>query len=73
MRLLGNTVVVVDAANKSLVGLTGIVVEDGKDTLRVNTSRGEKLLVKHTITIKTEGFIIEGKDLVGTHASRTKK
>ena len=73
MILLGKTITVVEAASKELVGLTGEVIEDNRDTLKIRTARGEKLLVKHTLTIRSEGFIIEGAALVGTHAQRTKK
>ena len=50
--LLGKRITVTGSSNKQLVGLEGEVVEDNKETLAVRTARGEKLLVKHTITIK---------------------
>jgi RNase P/RNase MRP subunit p29 len=73
MILLGKTITVTHATNATLIGLTGEVIEDTKETLRITTPRGEKILVKNTITIETEGFIIEGKTLKGTHATRMKK
>jgi RNase P/RNase MRP subunit p29 len=73
MILLGKTITVTQASNPGLIGLSGTVVEDARDTLRVRTAHGEKTVVKHTITLETEGFIIEGKTLVGTHAARGRK
>ena len=73
MILLGKTITITHATNKSHVGITGVVIEDNRDTLRVQTPHGEKLLVKDTLTIETDGFIIEGKTLKGTHAARMKK
>jgi RNase P/RNase MRP subunit p29 len=73
MILLGKTITVTQATNKTLVGITGEVVADNRDTLLIRTPQGEKLLVKDTITIETEGFNFEGKSLKGTQATRSKK
>ncbi len=71
--ILGKHITVTHASNPGLVGLEGEVVEDNRDTLRVRTQRGEKLLVKDTVTIRADGQTIEGKSLAGTHAARSKK
>lgn len=73
MILLGKHVVVTDATNRSLVGVEGTVVADDRDTVTVETASGEKRLAKTAITLKTDGFIIEGRSLVGTHATRAKR
>jgi RNase P/RNase MRP subunit p29 len=73
MILLGKTITVTHATNPDHIGITGIVIEDGKETVRIRTPQGDKLLVKHTITIDFEGRELQGKDLHGTHASRMKK
>jgi RNase P/RNase MRP subunit p29 len=73
MRLLGKHVQVVASSNPTHVGVQGIVIADNRDTLLLDTERGEKLLHKHTLTLKTDGFIIEGKTLMGTLAERTKR
>lgn len=71
--LLGKHVTITDADNLALVGLQGEVIEDRKDTIRIRTAQGEKLLVKHTITFEVDGKTIEGKTLVGIHSTRMKK
>jgi RNase P/RNase MRP subunit p29 len=73
MILLGKTITVTSATNKSLIGLTGTVMEDGKDSLRIQTPQGEKLLVKNTVTIAFDGHEVEGKTFGGTHAARMRK
>lgn len=73
MRLLGKEIEVIASTNSDQVGLRGEVLADNKETLVVRTAHGEKTLIKHTFTLKTDGFIIEGKSLQGTHAERTKR
>ncbi len=73
MILIGKQIIVTHATNPEQIGLRGTVLEEGRDTLRVQTTRGEKLLVKHTITIDVDGKSIEGTTLRGTHAARMKK
>ena len=73
MILLGKHITVTSAKNSELVGVAGTVTEDNMHTLRVATPRGEKLLVKSTITIQVEGRTLESKDLKGMHAARIKK
>lgn len=73
MILLGRNIEVVSSTNVDQVGLHGVVIEDNRDTIRVRCDDGEKLLIKHTLTLKTDGFIIEGKTLMGTHSERTKR
>lgn len=73
MILIGTQARVVASTNAELVGLTGEIVEEGRDTIRLRTSDGEKLLVKHTITLEVNGRTINGATLRGTHAARSKR
>ena len=74
MILIGKTVMVATSANKALVGITGTVVEDTKETLILRTAQGEKTLVKGTVTIRlTDGTELDTSALRGTHAARVKK
>ncbi len=52
--LIGKKIKVVDATNKSLVGIEGIVVDETKNTLVVE-SNGTKTLLKEQITIEVDG------------------
>lgn len=60
IQLLGKTIEIVDSTNKSLIGLRGVVIDDTKDSLLLNTTRGEKRVVKHTITFTLDGETIAG-------------
>lgn len=70
--LVGRTVTVVEAENPSLAGITGEVVDETKQTLRVRTDRGEKTLLKEQITIEVDGVRIEGRLLTQRPEKRTK-
>jgi RNase P/RNase MRP subunit p29 len=72
MILLGKEIKIINSTNSSLNGLEGLVVADDRDSLTVRTKDGEKILIKHTLTIQCEGFIMEGSALLGTHAQRVK-
>jgi RNase P/RNase MRP subunit p29 len=73
MILIGAQARVVASTNSQLVGLTGEIVEEGRDTLRLRTRDGEKLLVKHTVTLEVNGRVIDAASLRGTHAARSKR
>ncbi len=73
MIILGRHVTITDATSQPLVGIEGVVVSDDHGTVTVQTPRGEKRLTKTAITLKTDGFIIEGSSLAGTHATRAKR
>ncbi len=73
MILLGKRAAIVASTNPELIGLTGEIVADGRDTIRLRTSDGEKLLVKHTLTLEIEGRIYDGAALRGTLAARHKR
>lgn len=70
--LLGQHVSVVRATNKDLVGLSGKVVDETKQTLRIQTMRGEKTLLKEQVTLEARGFEVDGKLLKGRPEKRIK-
>lgn len=70
--LVGRTAHVVDAKNQDLVGLTGMVIDETKETLRIRTDRGEKTLIKEQITIEVDGVQIDGQYLTARPEKRTK-
>ncbi len=53
--LIGKKIKVVDATNKSLIGIEGVVVDETKNLLIVETSKGRKKLLKEQITIEVDG------------------
>jgi len=75
--LIGLDVEVVGAGNKSLVGIKGTVVDETKNTLIIETAKGEKIVLKGNVELKLridgEEIIINGENLVGRPEDRIKK
>ncbi len=70
--LTGRTIQVMDATNQDLVGLTGTVIDETKQTLRIRTDRGEKTLIKEQVAIEVDNVRIEGSLLTTSPEKRTK-
>jgi len=74
--LIGLGVLVTDAPDASLVGLRGIVRDETRNTLVVETARGEKRVPKHkaAFTFDVQGGVrVEGDDLLFRPEDRIKK
>lgn len=73
MILIGKTIRITASTNQDNIGLEGMVTQDGRETLTIETPRGQKVFVKHTITFTLDGRTVEGKTLMGDIAARHKK
>ena len=75
--LIGLTVKVVNAKNSALVGIQGKVVDETRNTLVIETSDGEKTVLKEQVQLETvvadETVLIDGKTLVARSEDRLKK
>ena len=75
--LIGLEIEVVEANNKTLVGLKGKVVDETRNTLIIKSQKGEKKILKKNLKIQIEvsgeKIIITGKKLVGRPEDRIKK
>lgn len=75
--LIGLEAEVTDAKNRSLIGLKGLIVDETKSTISIETKDGIKRVIKSQVmlTIMFEGraFQIDGKILVGRPEDRLKK
>lgn len=76
--MIGKTIDVISADNKTLEGLTGQVLDETKNTITIKTPDGEKTLVKNQITISVPGKDnktkkIDGKQLSGRIEARIKQ
>lgn len=67
--LIGLSTCVVDACNPCLVGVSGVVVDETKQTLVV----GEKRLVKDQVTLQFGERVVCGSQLVGRSWQRLKR
>ncbi len=74
---IGLDVVVVDAENKTLVGIKGEIVDETKNTFVIETEHGEKSVLKKgasfQVSIQNQEIIIKGDILVGRPEDRIKK
>lgn len=74
--LIGLPVVVTEATDRSLVGLHGVVRDETRNTLTVETAKGEKRVPKHGATFTFEvqgGGRVEGDDLLFRPEDRIKR
>ena len=70
--LVGETLEVVKSENQPLVGLSGKVIDETKNTIRISSQKGIKTLIKDQVTIKLNNKTIDGKKLSGRIESRIK-
>lgn len=75
--LIGLEVEVVEASNKSLVGLKGLIVDETKNTLSIERGDVIKKVLKSQVMLNIlfdgQTFQIDGKVLVGRPEDRLKK
>jgi len=75
--LIGLEVKVVDASNKDLIGIHGIMVNETKNTLVIEHENKTKTVFKDQVTlqVKMDGNTvrIDGKMLLGRSEDRVKK
>ena len=72
--LIGERINVIAATNVAIVGLEGIIVDETRKTLVVETNASLRRLLKSTITIRLvrSGLCLDGKDLVRRPEERIK-
>ena len=75
--LIGLDIEVVDAKNKSLIGLKGRIIDETKNTFIIEVDGKEKKLLKDQVTLvidfKKEKVRAEGKLFLGRPEERIKK
>ena len=74
--LIGTKIRVVDATNKSLIGLEGKVIDETRNTILIESEHKEVILIKEQITIefkyKNQKVRVNGKILVARPEDRLK-
>ncbi|MBW2965394.1 ribonuclease P protein subunit [Candidatus Woesearchaeota archaeon] len=71
--LIGEALIVTDAKNPSLIGITGTATDETKNTITIKTKNGDKKIIKDQAVIKTGNIIIDGKQLTGRIEARIKQ
>lgn len=77
VELIGARAQVIDAANKSLIGLGGLVVDETRHFLMLKTSKGEKRVPKRAsvfeITIENKSYAVSGDDILVSPEEKFKR
>ncbi len=71
--LIGLKVKVIDADNKSQISIEGKIIDETRNTIKVQTTTEIKQLMKNNITLMINDQKINGKNLVGRPEERIKK
>lgn len=63
--LIGEDIKVTKSTNNTQIGLSGQVIDETKNTIKIKTSQGEKTILKSTIDfeIKSKKIIIKGNTI----------
>ncbi len=71
--LIGKELKVVGSKNKSLMGMSGEVIDETKETIIVETAKGRKQLLKKGSIFTINEKTFQGEKLVGRSEERLKK
>lgn len=69
---IGKKIKIVDAANKSLIGLEGEIIDETQQTLSIKTKKGTKKIIKKDMTFEIEKIKINGKIITKRPEDRMK-
>ena len=72
MDLIGANAKIVSSRNKS-VGSGGKIVDETRNTVRIETKTGLKTLIKSQYTFEFDGRIVQGEEIVGRPEERIKR
>lgn len=73
--LIGATVRVSNARNRTLIGLTGIIIDETKHMIIIKTEKGAKRLIKDAVTLEfpNQRVRVKGNLFLGRPEERIKK
>lgn len=70
--LIGLPLVILEATNKQLIGLSGTIVDETKSTFVIEVNGKKKRVMKKDVTVRIGKYIINGKLLVARPEERIK-
>ena len=71
--LLGKKVEVIQSSNRYEIGIKGLVIEDTKNTIKIRTENGVKIVIKNNIILMVNDRKIDGNLLIGKEEERIKR
>jgi ribonuclease P protein subunit POP4 len=71
--LIGSIIQIEGSKNKTLNGINGKIIDETKNTITIQTTKGTKKIIKDQTTIRVNNKTIDGKKLIGRTESRIKQ
>lgn len=71
--MIGREVAVTASGNPTLVGRSGTVIDESKNTLTLKTSNGVHMIIKQSVVVQCADTTLDGRTIVGTAAERLKR
>ena len=71
--LIGSEIEIMHSKNKTLIGKTGKIIDETRNTITLETNSKKIKVLKSHITFKIKNKIIDGKKIVGKPEDRIKK
>ncbi len=75
--LIGKKIKIAESSDRTLLGVSGQIVDETRNTLVVQTQTTRKKIPKSIVTIQLEAadksFRLQGRDLIGTPQERIYK
>lgn len=71
--LIGKKIKIIESNNKSLVGVTGIVVDETKNMLSIERDGKELKIIKDQCVFEIDGKNIHGREIAKRSEERIKK
>ncbi len=73
LRLIGQKINIIHSANESIIGLSGKIIDETKNTLKLRTLDKDKIIQKKQSLFKINDALIEGDKTIGRIEERIKK
>ncbi len=70
--LIGEEVIIASSKNESLKGLKGVVRDETRNTLLLETSKGFKRVLKNSADFKVKERLVKGEELLARPEERVK-
>jgi len=71
--VIGRKIKIMKSRNEENIGIQGTILDETRNTLLVETSKGQKIIVKSGNQFKIDDNIIDGNALVGKPEERIKQ
>jgi len=69
---IGLDITIIESKNKSLIGLKGKIIDETKNTFKIKTTNGTKMVLKNISTFKIQKKIVEGSKIMRKSYDRIK-